>query len=374
MAGVLSTLNAYIASFPPEYHWPLQFCAFTTAATYIASIITSNVSQVDRLWTFLPAIYTAYFALLPVLPRTQLLPLFPFVPKELGVPEVLSPRAMLMLGLVGIWMIRLSYNTWRRGLFNLKDEDYRWAIVRRNIPAWLFQILNLVFVAGIQNVLLLMLAVPTALVSVKQPRAPLTLGDYALAALALIDIALEFTADNQQYAFQTYKHAFLGKEKGDTSVAPYDPAKQWPGARLNWTPADARRGFVTKGLWAYVRHPNFACEQTFWWLITLFPILPPHNVLSSKDIIHAPTVWVMLQRLWPLWPAIALSALFYSSTNLTESISAGKYPEAYKAYQARVAMFKPYDTWFKGLKLAQEGPARKAEVERLVWGEVGKKD
>ena len=59
---------------------------------------------------------------------------------------------------------------------------------------------------------------------------------------------------------------------------------------------------------------------------------------------------------------------------MTESISAGKYPEAYKAYQARVAMFKPYDTWFKGLKLAHEGPARKAEMERLVWGEVGKKD
>ena len=125
--------------------------------------------------------------------------------------------------------------------------------------------------AGIQNVLLLMLAIPTALVSVKQPRAPLTIGDYALAALALVDIALEFTADNQQYAFQTYKHAFLAKEKGDTSVAPYDPAKQWPGSRLNWTPTDARRGFVTRGLWAYVRHPNFACEQTFWVRRVRFP-------------------------------------------------------------------------------------------------------
>ncbi|KAL1746940.1 hypothetical protein HDZ31DRAFT_33117 [Schizophyllum fasciatum] len=376
MAGVLSGLNHWIASFPPEYHWPLQFCAFTTAATYVASILTANVSQVDRLWTFLPTIYTAYFALLPLLPRVQPFFLCPYVPKELDVPDELSPRALLMLGLVVIWMIRLSYNTWRRGLFNLKDEDYRWAIVRGKVPAWLFQLMNLVFVACIQNVLLLVLAVPTAIASVHQPRAPLTTTDYGLAALALIDLALEFTADNQQYAFQTYKRAFFAREQGRAPVLAYYPAQQWPGARLAWTPADARRGFVTRGLWAYVRHPNFACEQAFWWLITLFPVLPPQAgepLLTWKSIIHAPTPFVMGRRLWPLMPAAALSLLFYSSTVLTEAISASKYPEAYKAYQARVGMFKVYHTFFQGLELARAGPRKKAEIERLVWGAVEKK-
>lgn len=64
-------------------------------------------------------------------------------------------------------MFRLSYNTWRRGLFNLyvlpspgsffprcadfeaihsKDEDYRWVVLRKQIPLWLFQITNLVFI------------------------------------------------------------------------------------------------------------------------------------------------------------------------------------------------------------------------------------
>ncbi|TRM65058.1 hypothetical protein BD626DRAFT_400372 [Schizophyllum amplum] len=370
-------LDPLLSYFPPEYHWPVQFCTFTTVATYIASLVTSNVSQVDRVWTFLPTIYTAYFALLPLFPNTQPFFLFPYTPKELDVPNELSPRAVLMLALVVTWMSRLSYNTWRRGLFSLKDEDYRWAVLRQKIPPWLFQVLNLTFIATIQNMLLLYIAVPTAIASVYQSRAPLTVTDYALAALTLVDLALEFTADNQQYAFHAYKHAILAADKGDTSVPAYDLAQQWPGARLNWVPADARRGFVTRGLWAYVRHPNFACEQTFWWLITLFPVLPPHTgapPLSLKAIINAPSTWVMLSRLWPLFPGVALSLLFYSSTPFTESISVSKYPEAYAAYQARVAMFKPWDTWFKGLMLEQKGPLKRKEVERLVWGAEEKKE
>ena len=73
-----------------------------------------------------------------------------------------------------------------------------------------------------------------------------------LGALALADIAMEFVADNQQYSFQTYKHTGV-LTKGD-----------WPSARIHWTPRDAKRGFVTRGLWAWSRHPNFFCEQAFW--------------------------------------------------------------------------------------------------------------
>jgi steroid 5-alpha reductase family enzyme len=128
----------------------------------------------------------------------------------------------------------------------------------------LFQVVNLTFIAATQNVLLLLLGLPTMTASTLQPHTALASSDITLASLALIVLALEFTSDNQQYSFQTYKYAFLASENGKTDVEPYDPVKQWPGSRLNWTPEDARRGFVTKGLWAYVRHPNFACEQTFW--------------------------------------------------------------------------------------------------------------
>ena len=100
--------------------------------------------------------------------------------------------------------------------------------------------------------------------SVLQPHTPLVTSDYALAALALVVLLVEFTADNQQYAFHAYKHDILAKEKGDGTVMEYNPSDHWPGARLAWTKNDAHRGFVTRGLWRYSRHPNCTCEQSFW--------------------------------------------------------------------------------------------------------------
>lgn len=93
---------------PPYLDWPAQFCLFLTGATWIASLVTNNVSQVDRLWTFLPTIYTAYYAFLPTLPPAQTLWVMPYAPKALGwsVLKDYSPRAVLMFGLVFIWMCR----------------------------------------------------------------------------------------------------------------------------------------------------------------------------------------------------------------------------------------------------------------------------
>jgi steroid 5-alpha reductase family enzyme len=272
---------------PPAFDWPVQFCAVVTALCYVISIITSNVSQVDRVWTFLPTIYTAYYALLPLLPTQQTFFLAPYAPKSLGysVLRDFSPRAILMLTLTVAWMLRLSYNTYRRGLFSLwvlyqplrqlimlinhydmhrKDEDYRWAVLRSQVPAWFFHFINLIFIAVIQNVLLLILGIPAFIATVLQSHADLSTSDYVLAFTAFSILTFEFTADNQQFAFQTYKHAYLAHSKGQKNIEPYMEKKQWPLARLEWTPSDARRGFVTKGLWRFSRHPNFACEQSFW--------------------------------------------------------------------------------------------------------------
>ncbi|THV02888.1 hypothetical protein K435DRAFT_792296 [Dendrothele bispora CBS 962.96] len=402
------------------FTWPLQFCVFTTVATYVASVITSNVSQVDRLWTFLPTIYTAYFALLPLWPRrVQPFPLCPFVPEELIFTtdlEGFNPRATLMLGVIVMWMFRLSYNTYRRGLFSLKDEDYRWAILRTQIPPWFFQIVNLTFIAGIQNFLLMLLGVP-AYYAATQPRTPLTSADLGLAGLALVVLATEFTADNQQYAYQTFKYAYLAEKKGGKPAEKYDESKQWPGARLNWTPKDAERGFLTKGLWAYSRHPNFACELSFWWIITLFPLVadaPPYvpnysflyflsgsqslaisqlvdpafelasfiRVTPMSELFTAEKLGFLLaiveshlKPFIPLLPVISLNALFLSSTPYTEAISISKYPKAYLAYKERVAMFSPLRTieivvtW----KLLLGGQQELKEFENLLW-DKGKKD
>jgi len=82
--------------------YPLRLCGAATLATYLLSIITGNVSQVDRIWTFLPTIYTAYWALLPLWPLNSAYwrYLQPYVPDEAShFARDFSPRALLMLGL-----------------------------------------------------------------------------------------------------------------------------------------------------------------------------------------------------------------------------------------------------------------------------------
>lgn len=87
----------------PLLDYPLELCAATTVTTYVLSIITGNVSQVDRLWPFLPTLYTAYWALLPLWPSydNRGWRLFaPYVPAESTYfARDFSPRALLMLGL-----------------------------------------------------------------------------------------------------------------------------------------------------------------------------------------------------------------------------------------------------------------------------------
>ncbi|EKM58479.1 uncharacterized protein PHACADRAFT_252828 [Phanerochaete carnosa HHB-10118-sp] len=338
-----------IQGMPPSLQWPVKTCIYTTATCYVLSIITGNVSQVDRIWTFMPTIYTAYFALLPLWPRESPLPLFPFTPKgvHLSIATHWNPRTLLMFALQFVWMCRLSYNTWRRGLFSLHEEDYRWAILRRKVPSWLFQVVNLTFIAIIQNIILFVLAIPTYIAVFQEPTC-LSTSDYVLGALSLTDLALEFVADNQQYSFQTYKH---------TGVVETNP---WPGANIKWTPAEVKRGFVTRGLWAWSRHPNFLCEQSFWVLMTLFPILAPESPAFEA---RGSTPWTSLL---PLTPALVLCMLFFSSTLFTESISYTKYPKAYGAYQQRVAMFVPFLTPVWGFFLQLQG--KKADVDALLFG------
>ena len=86
----------------PTLKYPVNFCIATTATVYVLSVITGNVSQVDRVWTFLPFIYTAYFALMPLWPDHPKLFLSPYTPKDVPyfVKDEYSPRALLMLGLV----------------------------------------------------------------------------------------------------------------------------------------------------------------------------------------------------------------------------------------------------------------------------------
>lgn len=86
---------------------------------------------------------------------------------------------------------------------------------------------------------------------------------------------------------------------------------------------DFDRGFITSGMFAYSRHPNFFAEQAIWFVLYQWSCYATNNLYS-----------------WTGIGAGSLVLLFQGSTWLTELITTGKYPE-YREYQKQVGMFIP---------------------------------
>jgi steroid 5-alpha reductase family enzyme len=139
--------------------------------------------------------------------------------------------------------------------------------------------------------------------SLADDTAPLGMADYALAALYVAFVVIEFIADQQQYDFQNEKHRRLKEGL---------PLEQY------------EKGFVSTGLWSIVRHPNYACEQAIWVVFYFFSVVATGEWLN-----------------WSVAGCVLLIILFKGSSDFSEGISAGKYPE-YKDYQRRVPRFIPF--------------------------------
>lgn len=245
---------------------------------WLLSVLTREYSWVDRIWSIAPVLYVGSYT---------------------AFADRLDPRLLLMTALVGLWGGRLTFNFARKGGYRKGGEDYRWAVLRRKMPRRAFAVFNVLFIAGFQNLLLWMIALPAWIVA-QRPATPLTWVDYALVAGFLILLAGETIADEQQWAFQNAKHRAI--ERGES-----------PEER-----------FVTRGLFGISRHPNFFCEQMMWWTIGLFAVA-------------AGAPWISA---WMIGPAL-LTALFAGSTSFTESITLERYPE-YEGYQRRVSRLVPW--------------------------------
>jgi steroid 5-alpha reductase family enzyme len=84
-----------------------------------------------------------------------------------------------------------------------------------------------------------------------------------------------------------------------------------------------KTGFIRSGLWSVSRHPNYFAEQAIWLSVYVFSIAATGRFVN-----------------WTMIGALLLMLLFKGSADLSEGISASKYPE-YKKYQEKTPMFLP---------------------------------
>lgn len=108
------------------YGAALDLCIVLAAAIWLLSVITREVSWVDRAWSICPAIYCLMVAY---------------------VVGFDSARVNLMTTLVVLWSVRLTFNFVRKGGYRKGGEDYRWDVVRKQMGPVGFQLLNIVFIA-----------------------------------------------------------------------------------------------------------------------------------------------------------------------------------------------------------------------------------
>jgi len=264
----------------------LATCLAMSLVCFAVSTISGNHSQVDKIWSIMPMVYAWIIA------------------SRSG----WEPRLVLMAGVVSAWGIRLTYNFSRRGGYSLKfwtgREDYRWPILQKRPEfkaRWRWILFNLLFISVYQMGLVLLITLP-ALKGMNGN--PITWVDFILAGMMVALVVIEAVADQQQWDFQQLK--FRLKQSGKPLPQAY------------------QKGFVDTGLWGMVRHPNYSAEQAIWIIFYFFSVA-------------ATGLWLN----WSVTGAILLVLLFRGSSNFSESISAGKYPE-YTAYQKRVPRFIPY--------------------------------
>lgn len=230
-------------------------------------------------------------------------------------------------------------------------------IVRRQTPAWAFHVLNWTFISFMQSILLFLLAAPAYVVLLTNQFEPeVQAADLGHLAVEIGLVVFEIFADEQQWGRKSHKGPWRQPLANDgTALLVFQNAKKEYQKAAKVTAGfhqeDLDRGFVHSGLWAYSRHPNFAAEQTIWL------VLYQWGCYSSKVLFN-----------WSGAGALFLILLFQSSTNLTESITAGKYPE-YKHYQQSVNKFFP--TSFRGYQPHASQPRepkiiRTSEIEKKL--------
>jgi len=107
---------------------------FLTPVVLALSEFNRNYSQVDRLWSLLPAFYNIHYAVWAHLN---------------GLPTMKLDHVMAVSI---IWSARLTFNYWRKGGYEVGSEDYRWITVKDYIGGPAMFVFNVIFISLYQNV------------------------------------------------------------------------------------------------------------------------------------------------------------------------------------------------------------------------------
>ncbi|KAJ2160734.1 hypothetical protein GGF46_002035 [Coemansia sp. RSA 552] len=226
-----------------------------------------------------------------------------------------SSKAIVAMVLVTAWGVRLCGNSVRRGDYALGAEDYRWAVVRDRMRAWVpacvmsvvWEVFNLGFVSLAELALLYQISVPVRRLAEYGGDDAWTVPELLLVVLMAALLTGETVADAQQQAFQERK-------------------------RRGAADAETTAGFVHSGLWRFSRHPNVFCELAFWSTLGVFCA-----VATGTGVASAAGACLLSGSGF-------LAALLCASVQLTESISQAKYP-LYRAYQLRTSRLVPWCQW-----------------------------
>ena len=196
-------------------------------------------------------------------------------------------RAWLVMILVWLWAIRLTAN-WAVHWGGLTHEDWRYPLVRaRAGKAAPWADLFGIHLFPTVQVFLGCLAIYAVM---SRAGAPLGALDALAFLVTLGAIAIESVADLQLRAFLARRQA----------------------------------GFITQGLWAWSRHPNYFGELSFWWGLMLF------------GIAAAPAQWF-----WIVPGALAMTAMFvFASIPLMDRRNVERRP-GYDAHMRRVPALLP---------------------------------
>ena len=182
------------------FRYFLIACNGIALLIWLFTLITQNFSQMDRLWPILPMFYSWGFLYTALAFNPSVNRSVTFATQINASNTSSQYRLFLITFFISIWGIRLFYVFWRRGYYNWEHEDYRWEHVKRkfdypNTKA-AFHVFNFVFMAFIQNWILLGYALPLWFIQTNlKSQETFNVLDIVIALAYLIFYSIEAIAD-----------------------------------------------------------------------------------------------------------------------------------------------------------------------------------